>query len=177
MRILIVADSHHELSGLVLALKKLAANVDLVVHLGDGVVDLAEAARAARISLPPVKAVRGNGDADTSLPPRLVVEIEGTKALLLHGHYESVGEGLDHALLAARSSEAGLLFFAHTHKPFFEEYRGVLALNPGSISRPRGRPLPTFAVLETPSDPEKWYEVRFYEVGRGFGGVREIEIV
>jgi putative phosphoesterase len=178
MRILIVADSHHDLAGLVLALKKFAANVDIIVHLGDGVEDLAPAARAARVSLPDVKAVRGNGDADSALPPRLVIEIEGgAKALLLHGHYEGVGDGLDHALLAARSSEAGLLFFAHTHKPFFEEYRGVLAVNPGSISRPRGRTLPTFAVVDAPSNPDRWYDVRFYEVGRGFGGVKEIELV
>jgi len=174
MRVLVLADSHREIAALAHVLKRHASRVDLVIHLGDGVEDLAAAARSARVVLPPVEAVRGNGDPDPDLPARRVVELEGRKALLVHGHHEGVGDGLGRALGAAQAAGAVLLLFAHTHKPFFEEYGRILALNPGSISRPRGRDLPTFAILDVPREEGRWYDVRFFEVGRGLGGIKEI---
>jgi putative phosphoesterase len=174
MLVLVLADSHHGLGALVAALKKYAPKVDLVVHLGDGVEDLAPASQLARVELPSVATVRGNGDPDPDLPTRRVIELEGRKALLVHGHLDGVGEGLDRALRSAEAAGAGLLLFAHTHKPFFEEYRGVLALNPGSITRPRGGDRPTFALLEAPKEADRWYDARFFEVEAGFRRIREI---
>jgi putative phosphoesterase len=95
---------------------------------------------------------------------------------MLHGHLEGVGEGLGGILAAAEAVSAGLVLFGHTHKAFFEEYRGILALNPGSISRPRGRDYPTFAVVEVPEEKERWYEVQFYEIERMPGRIRKIDV-
>lgn len=176
MLVLVVADSHRGLGALVPALRKFAPKVGLVVHLGDGVEDLAPAAQYARVELPSVAAVRGNGDPDPDLPARRAIELEGRKALLLHGHHEGVYDGPDGILRAAEAAGAGLVLFGHTHRPSFEEYRGILALNPGSISRPRGRDDPTFAVLEVPEDPGRWYEVRFFEVVAGSRRIREIDV-
>ena len=74
-----------------------------------------------------------------------------------------------------------LLLFGHTHWAFVEVQRGILVLNPGSISRPRGRDRPTFAVIHMPEDLAVWFTVQFYEVGPevgpGTGRIREIEVV
>jgi putative phosphoesterase len=176
MRILAVSDSHHDISALVPVLRRFASRVDLIAHLGDGVEDLAWAAREARVALPRVEGVRGNGDHDPDLWARRLIGSSERPILLLHGHHEGVSEGLERVILAAESSGAKLALFGHTHRAFFEEYRGILALNPGSISRPRGRDRPTFAVIEVPEDGDRWFELQFYEVGTGIGRIREIEI-
>jgi len=176
MRILAVSDSHHDISGLVPVLKKFAREVDLIAHMGDGVEDLERAARVARVLLPRVEGVRGNGDSDPDLWPRRLIGSSDRPILLLHGHHEGVNDDLGRIVIAAESAGAKLVLFGHTHRPFFEEYRGVVALNPGSISRPRGRELPTFAIVDVPEDPALWFAITFYEVGSGIVRIREINL-
>ncbi len=177
MRILAVSDSHRDISCLAPVLRKFTGRVDMVAHMGDGVDDLERVARAARLGLPRVEAVRGNGDGDYSIPPRLLVGGADRPILILHGHLEGAGEGLGGVLAAAQAAGAKLVLFGHTHRPFFEEFGGVLAVNPGSISRPRGRENPTFAIVDVPEDPARWFEVQFYEVDRTFRRIGKIEVV
>jgi putative phosphoesterase len=176
MRILAVSDSHHDISALSPALRKFAGEVDLITHLGDGVGDLEIAARGAGIRLPRVEGVRGNGDHDPALWPRRLIGSSARPILLLHGHLDGANEGLGKIIAAAEDSGAGLVLFGHTHKAISELHRGILVLNPGSISRPRGRDRPTFAVIDVPEDLDRWFGVKFYEVGTGIGRIREIEI-
>ena len=176
MRILAVSDSHHDISALSPVLRKFAGEVDLIAHLGDGVGDLEIAARRAGIRLPRVEGVRGNGDHDPALWPRRLIGSSARPILLLHGHLEGASEGLGKIIGAAEDSGAGLVLFGHTHKALSELHRGILVLNPGSISRPRGRDRPTFAVIDAPEDGDGWYDVRFYEIGTGIGRIREIEV-
>jgi uncharacterized protein len=178
MRILVVSDSHHDISCLVPVLRRFASKVDLIAHLGDGVDDLESAAEEARVKLPRVESVRGNiDDWDPGLWPRRLIGSAERPILLLHGHLEGANEGLERIIGAGEAAGAKLVLFGHTHKPFFEEYRGLLAVNPGSISRPRNRARPTFAVVDAPEDGEFWYDVKFYEVGSGIGRIREIDVV
>jgi uncharacterized protein len=177
MRVLAVSDSHHDLSCLVLVLRKLAGKVDMIAHLGDGADDVAQAAEIAKLRLPRVEAVRGNGDYEPWLRHRLLAGSADRPFLMLHGHLEGVSESLSGILAAAQASGAKLVLFGHTHRPFFEEYHGILALNPGSISRPRGRDNPTFAIVDIPEDLNRWYDVEFFEVERSFKRIRRIEVV
>jgi uncharacterized protein len=176
MRMLVVSDSHHDISCLTPVLRRFAGKVDLIAHLGDGVDDLSPAALRARVRLPRVEAVKGNGDDyDPGLWPRRLIGGSERPILMLHGHNEGANDDLGRILMAAESAGAKLVLFGHTHKAYFEEFRGILALNPGSISRPRGRERPTFAVVDVPEDAGKWFEVQFYEVGTGVGRIREID--
>jgi uncharacterized protein len=176
MRLLVVADSHHDLSCLAFVLRRFAPKVDMIAHLGDGAEDVQAAAEAAKLRLPRVEAVRGNGDYEPFLRPRLLFGSADRPILMLHGHLEGVNEGLYGIIAAADAAGAKLVLFGHTHRPFFEEYHGILALNPGSISRPRGRDHPSFALVDAPEDPEKWFEVQFYEVDRSLKRIRAIEV-
>ncbi len=60
-----------------------------------------------------------------------------------------------------------LCFFGHTHLPFWEVMQGVLLLNPGSLSRPRGSFGPSFAVLEAPPLGMGAIDVKIYELSGG----------
>ena len=85
------------------------------------------------------------------------------------------------AMAKAEDSGAKVLLFGHTHRAFVQVQRGILVLNPGSISRPRGRDRPTFAVIDVPEDLTVWFTVQFYEVGpeegHKAGQIREIDVV
>ena len=181
MKVLAVSDSHHDITFLLPVLRRFAAEVDLIAHMGDGVGDIRAAARVARMKLPRVEGVRGNGDHDPELWPRLLVGNSARPILLLHGHLDGVSESLVKAMAKAEEAGAKLLLFGHTHRAFVEVQRGILVLNPGSISRPRGRDRPTFAVIDVPEDLTVWFTVQFYEVGPEegpkAGQIREIEVV
>jgi len=174
LSLLLVSDSHHDIHGLSVALRKFAGKVDMLIHLGDGVEDIERASIAAGIAVPRYEAVRGNLDADYSLPTRLTLELNGRLAFIAHGHLESAHSGIEGVLASARAAGADLALFGHTHRPFLEEYGGLLLVNPGSISRPRGYSARGFAVLEVPEDPASWCEARFYAIDPE-GRVREIE--
>ena len=183
MKVLAVSDSHHDITFLLPVLRRFAAEVDLIAHMGDGVGDIRAAARVARMKLPRVEGVRGNGDHDPELWPRLLVGNSARPILLLHGHLDGVSESLVKAMAKAEEAGAKLLLFGHTHRAFVEVQRGILVLNPGSISRPRGRDRPTFAVIDVPEDLTVWFTVQFYEVGAeegpgtGTGRIKEIAVV
>jgi putative phosphoesterase len=174
LRLLLVSDSHHDIHGLSAAMKKFSGKVDMLIHLGDGVEDIGRAARAAGIEIPRYEAVRGNLDADYALPTRLTLELNGRLAFVAHGHLESAHSGIEGVLASARAVGADLALFGHTHMPFLEEYRGLLLVNPGSVSRPRGHSSRGFAVLEVPEDPGSRCDARFYAIDAD-GRVREVE--
>jgi len=176
MRILALSDSHRDLSCLAFVLKRFAPKVDAIVHAGDGAEDVQAAAEALGIRLPRLEVVRGNGDYEPQLRNRTLFGSADRPILLVHGHLEGAGEGLYGVVAAAAECGAKLVIFGHTHRPFFEEYHGILALNPGSISRPRGRSHPTFALVDAREEADKWFDARFYEVDRSLKRIRSIEI-
>jgi putative phosphoesterase len=88
------------------------------------------------------------------LPFDLHFQVGGIDAHLVHGSPRKVNEYLFedkparlYERLAAAESDA-VLVFGHTHKPWVQEYGGVLFVNCGSIGKPKdGDPRGAFAVL------------------------------
>jgi len=116
------------------------AGVSHILHAGDvGSQQILDDLR----SIAPVTVIRGNTDTDgpcALLPATEMVELAGRFFYLVH----------DIAQLDINPSAAGVdcVIFGHSHKPFSEERRGVLYLNPGSCG-PRRFNLPiTLALLE-----------------------------
>ena len=152
--VLVISDSHGGIAALTAALNWANnVNLDAALFLGDGYEDLALASARTGFALP-WHAVRGNGDFLSSVPDYLAVEFSGHKVFLTHGQYYRVREGCKTLIAAAQHAGAEAALFGHTHIPYCEIVNGIFLLNPGSISRPRGGPDCTFAVLECPeSDP------------------------
>ena len=106
---------------------------DLIVHCGDiGAPAVLDALRAVA----PVRAVRGNNDKGPwaiELPTDDVIEV-GTHILYV---IHDLGElGLEPAAAGFTAVLSG-----HSHRPFVEERKGVLFVNPGSAG-PRRFSLP-----------------------------------
>lgn len=120
------------------------AGCELIIHAGDvgGPEVLAELGRVA-----PVVAVRGNNDRGAwaeALAEYEAVEVNQTFVYVLHDLKE-----LD---IVPAAAGFRVVVSGHSHKPFAEERRGVLYLNPGSAG-PRRFKLPvTVARLNLDGD-------------------------
>lgn len=109
---------------------------DLVLHAGD---ITSPAVLEALESIAPVVAVKGNVD-HLPFPEEEIVEVEGLRVALVHGHQFFVLNS--HFLtLKALDMDADVLVFGHTHR-FYHEIvsvhgRKIHIINPGSPIFPR----------------------------------------
>jgi len=74
--------------------------------------------------------------------------VEGRRVLMCHGHLYHVGMGLSTIAQKARDMGANIVLFGHTHVPVNIEEKGILFLNPGSLTSPRGGSSRSYALLE-----------------------------
>lgn len=141
MKILVFSDSHgdrHTMSGAVFA-----EQPDEVFYLGDGLEDL-DLLHAEHPALP-ITAVAGNCDRMGSAPWERVIERQGRRFLLTHGHTYSVKSGPGGLIAEARRQGADAALFGHTHRPLCEETDGLWLLNPGSAG---SRCSPSYGVIQ-----------------------------
>jgi putative phosphoesterase len=150
MRIGVISDTHITSATLTVAAdaKRALAGVDLILHAGDLVI-LSVLKELEEIA--PVTAVRGNMDPKEvaqALPARLVVEADGFRIGLMHGH--GAPEGLiDLMTREFAEDNADAVVFGHSHHPLVEKRGDILFLNPGSPSGRGFSPYRSVGILET----------------------------
>lgn len=146
MRAIVVSDSHNDVSSLERAIDS-QGKLDLIIHLGD----IARDVDYIESYYYPTKVVSvvGNNDFMRREDYERVLEFDGHKIFLCHGHTQSVSSGYERLEATARRLGCEAALFGHTHRSVLERREdGLIILNPGSVSRPRGC-APSFAVLET----------------------------
>ena len=107
--------------------------VDAIIHAGDiGPYKLVLDMEA----IAPTTVVLGNTDGDMPINESAVVTLDGKKFFVQH----IVDPHRLQAPLRERLKriEPDVVVFGHTHMPFCETLGGVLFLNPGSVTQPRG---------------------------------------
>ena len=157
-KIMVVSDTHKHHRNLARALEQ-AGTPDLLIHLGDAegyedyIADMAGC---------PLEIVSGNNDFFSDLPREDVIDIEGNKVLVTHGHYYGVSMAFDQLADAAKQRGCNAAFFGHIHVPVLEKEDGILLVNPGSLAFPRQRGRrPSYAVLETDGNGGMDVEIRY----------------
>jgi len=126
----ILSDNHSDWP---LHIAESLAGVDAIIHAGDiGPYKLVLDMEA----IAPTTAVLGNTDGDMPLDETAVATLGGKKFLVRHivdPHrlQTSIRDRL-------KRIEPDVVVFGHTHQPFCETLGGVLFLNPGSVTQPRG---------------------------------------
>lgn len=138
MKILAFFDAHGRGKNIVKALDIHSGICDAVVFLGDGVSEIDYVKR----KYPSLAyfSVKGNCDVlfCDGIPEETVVNLDGLKILILHGHKYGVKSGYDRILYRAAELEADAVLFGHTHIPFNSvEYvngKRIQIFNPGSIA-------------------------------------------
>ncbi|MBQ9991063.1 MAG: metallophosphoesterase [Lachnospiraceae bacterium] len=151
MRVLIVSDTHRKHENYLEAVRK-NQPLDLVIHCGDvegGEYVISEAAGC------PVEIVQGNNDYFCDLPREKEVQLGKYKAMVVHGHQYGVNMGYERLADEARSRGMDMVMYGHTHRPVLVKEKGVLVINPGSLTYPRqeGR-RHSYALMEIKAEGE-----------------------
>ena len=150
MKILVFSDSHSHPKYIENALEMHNHTADLIIFLGDGIRDI-EYIKNRHSHLPFV-VVKGNCDVFSSSDYRdyAVLDLDGIKVLITHGHLFGVKSGYDRILYRAEELGVDAVFFGHTHQPLdFLSYVGekkIHLFNPGSIAYGG-----TYGVINTPN--------------------------
>ena len=138
MKILVFSDSHSHPKYIERAIEIHKGYADLVIFLGDGIRDI-EYIKNRYPHLPFI-IVKGNCDVFSSAEYRdySVLDLDGIKILITHGHLFGVKSGYDRIMYRAEELGADAVFFGHTHLPLdlptYVGERKVHLFNPGSIS-------------------------------------------
>lgn len=135
MRILVTSDTHHDFDALYRLVLREKDRIDLLLHLGDGAQDIDDL--RAVFPLLPVRFVRGNCDYVSTAPDTAVVEADGVRLLLTHGHLFNVNYSTERLATEARRQNADVALFGHTHRQLCRSGQGVQVMNPGSLAKPR----------------------------------------
>lgn len=158
MKICIVSDSHGRTDRIEQAVSR-HPGIDLLIHAGDHADD------AAVVKDLQVKAVAGNCDQPGTAKTEVLIDLHSIRILVTHGHRYHVKQGLLSLLYRARELKAQIAVFGHSHVPVIAEEEGILFINPGSLSHPRGGfQVPSYAVLDlAPSPTGVKARIRHYE--------------
>ena len=138
MKILVFSDSHSHPKYIEEAIKIHGGVCDLVIFLGDGLRDI-DYVKEKYPSLA-VFCVKGNCDMlfSSEYSNYSVVDLEGVRVLITHGHVFEVKSGLDRLASAAKELGASYAFFGHTHIPTDTaieiDKETIHLFNPGSIA-------------------------------------------
>jgi diadenosine tetraphosphatase ApaH/serine/threonine PP2A family protein phosphatase len=116
-----------------------------------------------------------------SLRREVRFETDGKRYRLVHGSPRRMNEYLfeDRPLSSfqrlAATSEADVLIFGHTHKPYTKRVDGVLFINAGSVGKPKdGDPRACYVVLGFTQEPLEITGVRAAQAGRRNGSLAAI---
>lgn len=144
MKILIIADTHgsdHRFA----RVREAVGSYDLLLHAGDleGSEDYYRAHAGT-----PFFCVAGNNDLFSPAPSERLLDLEGLRLFLTHGHRQHLYRGTEELCREAHLRGAQIVVFGHTHRPLAEHQDGLLLLNPGSLTYPRQKPRrPSYATL------------------------------
>lgn len=106
---------------------------DYVIHLGDCAKDMGFLKKKLGDKLIRIK---GNCDAGSLLPKEKIIEIDGVRLLLTHGHKYRVKQTLQNLGMKTLSEKCAAALYGHTHLSSIKPFGEVLLLNPGSFYKP-----------------------------------------
>jgi len=144
MKILVLSDSHGDTADMVRVVARHKDEVACIAFLGDYAKDVDTfAARFGK----PVAAVAGNCDWTSKYPRDLVLDAAGKQIWMCHGDAFGVKSNYNKITSAAAARRADICLFGHTHEAVTFERNGILFMNPGSISEPRGRTGRSYGII------------------------------
>lgn len=128
-KLLVFSDSHGATSSMRFAVER--HRPDYIVHLGDCEPD----AKWLSTLFPELPLISLPGNCDHPSPKAILtrlLDFEGIKIFMTHGHPYDVKRGLLKLELAGREAGADIVLFGHTHQQLCVEKDGLWLLNPGS---------------------------------------------
>ncbi len=152
-RIGVISDTHITSERRVIppAVWEAFVGVDAILHAGDIARQEVLDDLGALAPVHAVHAVHGNVDPHelvSTLPDRLVRNLEGARIGLTHGHLGTGRATSENARnIFADIEGVRTIVFGHSHEPYNSVERGVLLFNPGSPTERRRQPRPSYGLL------------------------------
>jgi len=153
MRIGLISDIHVPDKGpsLPFLVKQAFQGVKLILSTGDHVIaSVVEELEA----IAPLKAVAGNSDKyrnPDEIPEKRIIKINGHRIGLIHG-WGNLDEIEKNILASFKSDSVAAIVFGHTHMPIQKNVDGILLINPGSPTFPRGGSFKSVGILYAEKD-------------------------
>ncbi len=133
MRIVVVSDSHRAVRYLYKIAELHMNTADLFIFLGDVDSDFDKLI----MLYPNIKYERvvGNNDRSSVHPYEKVLDLNGRRVLICHGHTHYVKHGYNEIIEYSKKLNVDLCLFGHTHTQFSSYDNGLYILNPGAVCR------------------------------------------
>ena len=146
MKILVLSDSHYNTYNMENVISSLYDEIDMVLFLGDCCEDIIKMEEL----YPDIEYhyVVGNCDMRILNPTELLIEVEGKRIFLTHGHYYGVKYNSGEIKFIAEENNVDICLHGHTHNPYKKIDNNILYFNPGSIAYPRGYPYPSYGIID-----------------------------
>lgn len=128
--ITVISDTHGNLFDLDLMRGDFLSS-NYIFFLGDGIFDMQKYYYEFENK---VYMVKGNCDGFIGCSTELIVEVEGVKILLTHGHSFGVKESRQRLAEFAKKRGCTLCLYGHTHTPLVEEIDGITLACPGALA-------------------------------------------
>ena len=74
--------------------------------------------------------------------------IGGKRFFVTHGDMYSVNWGIDRLCYRGAEVLADVCVYGHTHIPLIDNYNGMIIMNPGSLSSPRGGSTYSYGIVK-----------------------------
>ncbi|MBL3398065.1 metallophosphoesterase [Staphylococcus pasteuri] len=145
---IVVSDNHNE-SGILYDIYEKHNDADVFLHLGDSEFQYDD----TELSL--YNRVKGNCDFYPEFPEENTISNNGINAFYTHGHLYQVNQTRMKLAEKAKTLNAQLAFYGHTHVAKYENIADVHVINPGSISQSRSAVEETYAELIIVDDENK----------------------
>ncbi|MBP5342423.1 YfcE family phosphodiesterase [bacterium] len=140
MQFLIFSDIHGDLSLLDELIEYYSP--DRIFGLGDFEVSEIE------LTMRNITGVRGNSLFDPDYMIDRMIDIDGMKILMTHGHTHGVRSSLLSLKLFAKERLCNMVFYGHTHIAHISEVDNLVIANPGSLTLPYSPSCPTCIIFE-----------------------------
>lgn len=144
MKIAVVSDTHGNIEKTLDAIRTIE-NLELIIHLGDHVLDAREIEKQIAIDTIYVK---GNCDLEKEVYEEKILDLLGKKILITHGHNYDVKRGLNNIFYRGKELNVDVILFGHSHISLIMESENILMLNPGSPDTPRNGKYGSIGLLE-----------------------------
>ncbi|MDR0615019.1 MAG: metallophosphoesterase [Lactobacillales bacterium] len=152
-KILVMSDSHGDYEIVKDIRNRYKGKVDLLFHNGDS--ELPATDKLWQDFL----VVGGNVDV-AGFKDEQLLELGPDIIWQIHGHRYGINFGLKQLYVAAQKNKATIVLFGHLHRINCEKRQGILFVNPGSISQPRGSiQEKSYAILDL---DEKMIKIQYY---------------
>lgn len=148
MKILVISDTHGRIEcAKWLVEKMLSLGVKTLIHCGDHIGDATLIEKLYKGIT--VHAVYGNCDSSFKGTASEVIDVEGVKIYICHGHkYGVKWEEYEELIIDAKAHEAKIAVFGHSHCAYLGKKEGVFLMNPGSLSLPRDSKYPSYGIID-----------------------------